>query len=159
MNALQVSLKGVSEAIGKHQSEDSKGIKAHFRMDESGILNLENVEAVFETKVESDAEEMGNIVGDAISKVGETISKLFGGKDDETVVEKVIESVFTVDIIFYLVFRPTKPNRLLTNRQRPNPKPQITSLLRLRLKADNKRAINRKPMPLTIKTKLKSRRN
>ena len=60
-------------------------------MDESGILNLENVEAVFETKVESDAEEMGNIVGDAISKVGETISKLFGGKDDETVVEKVIE--------------------------------------------------------------------
>lgn len=82
----------MSEAIGKHENEDSKGIKAHFRMDESGILRMDSVEAVFETKVESDAQEVGNIVGDAISKVGETISKLFGGKDEsaETVVEKVV---------------------------------------------------------------------
>ncbi|XP_054166732.1 hypoxia up-regulated protein 1-like [Oppia nitens] len=86
---FNVSLKGVSEAIGKHPAEDSKGIKAHFRMDESGLLNLESVEAVFESKVESEAEEVGNIVGDAISKFGESISKLFGSKDDEADVEKV----------------------------------------------------------------------
>ena len=90
-------MKGVSEAIGKHVTEDSKGIKAHFRMDESGLLNLENVEAVFETKVESEAEEVGNIVGDAISKFGESISKLFGGKDEETVVEKV----FTISLLCF----------------------------------------------------------
>ena len=73
----------MAEAIGKHETEDSKGIKAHFRMDESGLLNLETVEAVFEAKVESDADVVGNIVGDAISKFGESISKLFGRTDDE----------------------------------------------------------------------------
>ena len=90
----------MSEAIGKHTSEDSKGIKAHFRMDESGLLNLETVEAVFETKVESDAEEVGNIVGDAISKFGESISKLFGGKDDETDLEKVVSIDKTIENCF-----------------------------------------------------------
>jgi hypothetical protein len=57
-------------------------------MDESGLLNLEQVEAVFETKVEAEVD-VGNIVGDAISKFGSTISKLFGRGDDETDVEKV----------------------------------------------------------------------
>jgi len=58
-------------------------------MDESGILNLEQVEAVFETKVETEVEDVGTIVGDAISKFGNTISKLFGRTDEETDVEKV----------------------------------------------------------------------
>ena len=69
-------------------------------MDESGLLNLETVEAVFETKVESDAEEVGNIVGDAISKFGESISKLFGGKDDETDLEKVVSIDKTIENCF-----------------------------------------------------------
>lgn len=93
-NIFNVSLKGVSEAIGKHVSEESKGIKAHFRMDENGLLNLEQVEAVFETRVEDDqlGEDVGNIVGDALSKFGNTISKLFGQTDDETNVEKANET-------------------------------------------------------------------
>lgn len=41
----EVGLRGVEEAYGKHTSEDeeAKGIKAHFRMDESGILSLDLV--------------------------------------------------------------------------------------------------------------------
>lgn len=40
-----VALKGVEDAYSKHTDDKSeaKGIKAHFRMDESGILSLENV--------------------------------------------------------------------------------------------------------------------
>ena len=103
----------MAEAIGKHETEDSKGIKAHFRMDESGLLNLETVEAVFEAKVESDADVVGNIVGDAISKFGESISKLFGRTDDEADVEKVVfQSNYTLFIsnLYYISSRMT-PNR------------------------------------------------
>jgi len=41
----EVGLRGVEEAYGKHTSEEeeAKGIKAHFRMDESGILSLDLV--------------------------------------------------------------------------------------------------------------------
>ena len=38
-----VSLKGVADAFDKHGDKEHKGIKAHFRMDESGILHLDDV--------------------------------------------------------------------------------------------------------------------
>ena len=39
-----MSLVGVESAISKHSQEaEYKGVKAHFRMDESGILHLEKV--------------------------------------------------------------------------------------------------------------------
>ena len=38
-----VSLKGVGDAMDKHSDKEHKGIKAHFRMDESGILHLDDV--------------------------------------------------------------------------------------------------------------------
>ena len=38
-----VSLKGVADAFDKHNDKVHKGIKAHFRMDESGILHLDDV--------------------------------------------------------------------------------------------------------------------
>merc|ERR1712087_192251 len=48
-----VSLKGVDKAIEKHDAEnvETKGVKAHFRMDESGIIQLERVESLFEKTV------------------------------------------------------------------------------------------------------------
>ena len=39
----QVSLKGVGDAFDKHSDKTHKGIKAHFRMDESGVLYLDDV--------------------------------------------------------------------------------------------------------------------
>lgn len=40
-----VSLQGVDTALSKHKQEEAeyKGVKAHFRMDESGILRLDKV--------------------------------------------------------------------------------------------------------------------
>merc|ERR1712112_121766 len=50
------SLKGVEDVLTKNKElAESKGIKAHFRMDESGILSLDKVESVFEKN--SSAEE------------------------------------------------------------------------------------------------------
>ncbi|KAL5019858.1 hypothetical protein ScPMuIL_002750 [Solemya velum] len=77
-----VELEGVEAAYAKHGvGTDSKGVKAHFRMDESGILHLDHVEYVFE-KEELETEEKSTW-----SKLGESISGLFGSKEnpDETV--------------------------------------------------------------------------
>ena len=44
VNLTSVSVKGVAAALEKHTPKgESKGIKAYFRMDENGILNLEKV--------------------------------------------------------------------------------------------------------------------
>ena len=73
-----VKLSGVAEALEKHAREKAeiKGIKTHFSMDESGILNLANVELVSEktTLAVEEAEEEGTF-----SKLGSTISKFFAG--------------------------------------------------------------------------------
>lgn len=77
MNISSISLTGVAEAIAKHPEEgvESKGIKAHFSLDDSGILNLVNVELVLEKSiVGAESSEEGTF-----SKLGSTISKLFTG--------------------------------------------------------------------------------
>ncbi|KAL3224652.1 hypothetical protein MRX96_026448 [Rhipicephalus microplus] len=52
LNISKVSLTGVAEAIQKHaDSAEPKGIKAHFRLDESGLLHLDSAEATFEKTV------------------------------------------------------------------------------------------------------------
>ena len=38
-----MSLTGIKETFEKHSVEDSKGIKVHFRLDESGLLRLDKV--------------------------------------------------------------------------------------------------------------------
>uniref|UniRef100_A0A8C2JJ08 Hypoxia up-regulated protein 1 n=1 Tax=Cyprinus carpio TaxID=7962 RepID=A0A8C2JJ08_CYPCA len=54
-NLTTVKLSGVGSSFKKHSEAESKGIKAHFNMDESGVLILDRV------------------------KLGNTISSLFGG--------------------------------------------------------------------------------
>lgn len=40
-------LTGVADAFSKHKdSGESKGVKAHFRLDESGLLNLDQVSLI-----------------------------------------------------------------------------------------------------------------
>ncbi|XP_052749621.1 hypoxia up-regulated protein 1 isoform X2 [Galleria mellonella] len=81
LNLSQVVLSGVGAALSKHTGEnvEHKGIKAHFNMDDSGILNLVNVEFVAEKTVTGDDEDKDS----TLSKIGSTISKLFSS-DSET---------------------------------------------------------------------------
>lgn len=79
MNLSSVSLSGVAAALDKHKmpNTESKGIKAHWTLDESGLLSLSQVELVLEKTIspeEQEAEES------ALSKLGSTISKLFTGE-------------------------------------------------------------------------------
>ncbi|XP_064029093.1 hypoxia up-regulated protein 1 isoform X2 [Pogoniulus pusillus] len=74
LNLTTVRLKGVGDSFRKHSDYESKGIKAHFNMDESGVLSLDRVESVFETSVEDKLEEESTL-----TKLGNTISSLFGG--------------------------------------------------------------------------------
>lgn len=78
MNISKISLTGVSEALVKLAMDGAeiKGIKAHFALDESGILKMVYVELVGEktSAAEDEEEEEG-----AFSKLGSTISKLFSG--------------------------------------------------------------------------------
>ncbi|PBC29585.1 Hypoxia up-regulated protein [Apis cerana cerana] len=79
-NLSTITLSGITEALDKHLKDgaESKGIKAHFAMDESGILNLVNVELVSEkSSLTPDEEES------TFSILGSTISKLFAGLEDK----------------------------------------------------------------------------
>ncbi|XP_053188010.1 hypoxia up-regulated protein 1 isoform X1 [Scomber japonicus] len=77
LNLTTVRLSGVGSSFQKHTDAESKGIKAHFNMDESGVLLLDRVESVFETIVEEKEEES------TLTKLGNTISTLFGGGSSE----------------------------------------------------------------------------
>ncbi|XP_060530480.1 hypoxia up-regulated protein 1 [Cylas formicarius] len=79
-NLTEYKLTGVEEAIKKTLGEnmESKGIKAHFNMDESGVLHLANVELVVEKTILPSEEDEGTL-----SKIGTTFSKLFGGKEEK----------------------------------------------------------------------------
>ncbi|XP_057663331.1 hypoxia up-regulated protein 1 [Diorhabda carinulata] len=71
-------LKGVAEVLNKNVGDnvETKGIKAHFAMDDSGVLNFVNAELVVEKTVLPSDEEEGTL-----SKLGSTFSKLFGGEE------------------------------------------------------------------------------
>lgn len=46
-NLTTVKLSGVGSSFMKHSDAESKGIKAHFNMDESGVLILDRVSTRF----------------------------------------------------------------------------------------------------------------
>ncbi|XP_061596223.1 hypoxia up-regulated protein 1 isoform X2 [Cololabis saira] len=79
LNLTTVKLSGVGSSFEKHTDADSKGIKAYFNMDESGVLLLDRVESVFEKVVEDKEEES------TLTRLGNTISTLFGGGASEPV--------------------------------------------------------------------------
>lgn len=62
---------------------EAKGVKAHFVLDDSGILAMAGAEMSFEktvTETEKSAEEDDE--DSPLSKLGNTISKLFSGEDE-----------------------------------------------------------------------------
>ncbi|XP_075233640.1 hypoxia up-regulated Grp170 co-chaperone protein isoform X2 [Lycorma delicatula] len=80
LHLMQVDLKGVQEAHAKHQGDnvESKGIKAHFTLDDSSVLSLSSVELVLEKTADDSAAQEES----PLSKLGSTISKLFTGPED-----------------------------------------------------------------------------
>uniref|UniRef100_A0A3P9J7H2 Hypoxia up-regulated protein 1 n=1 Tax=Oryzias latipes TaxID=8090 RepID=A0A3P9J7H2_ORYLA len=80
VNLSTVKLSGVGSSFQKHAEAESKGIKAHFNMDESGVLLLDRVESVFETTVDEKEEES------TLTRLGNTISTLFGGGSSDPTV-------------------------------------------------------------------------
>ncbi|EFA02143.1 hypoxia up-regulated protein 1 [Tribolium castaneum] len=123
VNLTEVSLVGVAEALKKNSGEnvETKGIKAHFSMDESGILNLVNVELVVEKTV-SETDEEGTF-----SKLGNTISKLFGGEEKTETGEEPVKN-------------DTEPQKN-TTVPKPEIKPKVITV---------KEPITTKQKPLTI---------
>lgn len=87
LNLTTVNVKGVAAALDKHTPKgESKGVKAYFRMDESGILNLEKVESVFEKPEEKSEEEQSTF-----AKIGSKISSFFGSSKEEENKESKVE--------------------------------------------------------------------
>lgn len=83
MNLLKIQLQNVAQTLEANSGEniESKGIKAHFVLDDSGLFSMSGVELVVEkTVTESDDES-------PLSKLGSTISKLFSSTDDEQKLE------------------------------------------------------------------------
>lgn len=126
-NLSQVVLSGVGSALAKHQGEnvEHKGIKAHFNMDDSGILNLVNVEFVAEkTVTESDDDS-------TLSKLGSTISKLFSSDTEDA--EKKDENAEDKSAEGSAEKNETKTNETTTEKQNATepevkPKPKIVTL-------------------------------
>lgn len=79
LNLTKVSLTEVAKKLNANKADnvESKGIKAHFVLDDSGLFSLANVELVLEKTVEKEDDES------TLQKLGNTISKLFSGDTDE----------------------------------------------------------------------------
>lgn len=87
LNISRVKINGLTESLTKNKDENKeyKGTRAHFRLDESGLITMDSVESVFEAKVEeivTDSDGV-NTVGDALAKLGNTIGKLFRSSEKE----------------------------------------------------------------------------
>lgn len=84
-NISDVELDGVKTAHEKwaHQENtESKGVKAHFRMDESGVLNLESVESVFEGNRTENV--TVKIEDSTFQKIKDSLTNMFGGGSEPT---------------------------------------------------------------------------
>ena len=81
---MAANVNNVSATFSRHVTENKgefKGIKAHFVLDASGLLHLGDVEMVVEKNVtiEETPEEESTF-----SKIGSTLTKLFGGEEDNS---------------------------------------------------------------------------
>merc|ERR1711881_562710 len=82
MNLTSVLVKGVKEALDKNlvgENIETKGVKAHFQLDDSGILSISSVESTFEKTISPEKKD------ESIdwSKLGDTISNYFKSEGKE----------------------------------------------------------------------------
>uniref|UniRef100_A0A6B0VFB3 Hypoxia up-regulated protein 1 n=2 Tax=Ixodes ricinus TaxID=34613 RepID=A0A6B0VFB3_IXORI len=84
LNISTVSLSGVADALKKHtEGAEPKGIKAHFKLDESGLLTLDSAEAAFEKTVEEVVPPPAENLESTLSRLGSTLGKLFSSGSEE----------------------------------------------------------------------------
>lgn len=85
-NISKIQLNNVGKLMEEKVTEgiDSKGIKAHFYLDDSGIFSLVNVELLLEKSADGAASDEAE---GTLSKLGSTISKLFSGEKEDNKVE------------------------------------------------------------------------
>ena len=103
---LHYKVKGVAEALDKHKDDaqiEPKGVKAHFNLDDNGLLQVSSIESVFEKTItveeqqKAEAErlakeeaadkaknetEKDDTKDDSWAKLGDTISSYFGADKD-----------------------------------------------------------------------------
>lgn len=87
-NISSVLVQGVAAALDNNNKDniETKGVKAHFTLDESGVLSCTLVESVFEKivsveeQVKLEAEKV-TLKDDTWSKLGDTISQFFSTED------------------------------------------------------------------------------
>merc|ERR1712241_801588 len=85
-NITSVLVKGVKEALEENTGDniETKGVKAHFALDDSGILSVNSIETVFEKTISVEEQEKREKewkeATDGIdwSKLGENIKSFFG---------------------------------------------------------------------------------
>lgn len=84
-NISKVQLTNVGQLMEEKVQDgvESKGIKAHFALDDSGVFSIVNVELLLEKSADGVEEEKEG----TLSKLGSTISKLFSGDKDDNKVE------------------------------------------------------------------------
>uniref|UniRef100_A0A8D0CW97 Hypoxia up-regulated protein 1 n=1 Tax=Sander lucioperca TaxID=283035 RepID=A0A8D0CW97_SANLU len=81
LNLTTVKLSGIGSSFQKHTDAESKGIKAHFNMDESGVLLLDRVSSTLLLNIHTVKPVTPTIC--SLSELGNTISTLFGGGSSE----------------------------------------------------------------------------
>jgi len=89
LNLTSVLVKGVKESLEKNTGDniETKGVKAHFQLDDSGILTVTSIESVFEKTISPEEQEKEEVKKDGKddtidwSKLGDTISNFFGTED------------------------------------------------------------------------------
>merc|ERR1711909_54866 len=90
-NLTSVLVKGVKEALDGNQGDniETKGVKAHFQLDDSGILTCTHVESVFEKTIspeeQEEKEKAWKEATDSIdwSKLGDNIKSFFGSEGEK----------------------------------------------------------------------------
>lgn len=85
MNISYAKVRGVTDKFNKQVVEgdaEFKGIKAHFSMDGSGLLVVGDVELVLERNITVEEKAAGGDDEEStLTKIGSTLSKLFGGDE------------------------------------------------------------------------------
>ena len=79
-----VAVSGVRDAYDKLMKEENvteKGVKAHFKLDDSGMIEIVGVESHFEKRVMEETEV--KVEKSTIEKLSESISSFFGGKSED----------------------------------------------------------------------------
>lgn len=85
LELMKIKLKDVAGVLAAHSGEniDSKGIKAHFSLDDSGLFSFNGVHFVADKNVTEEEES-------SFSKLGSTITKLFSSGDEKKKEEEPI---------------------------------------------------------------------